>query len=175
MRYLFILIMIILPANVFGQQEVKPEGGLLVFSVIFLLALILGLLYFAFRRNEKTVHPVRLQIKLKLFHDDYSGRGNKYFYRKLEVKISNRGKSPVEFSSPLIQFERLNKKRKFKPKMQEEQRLYPLSLYPGTDHTFKIDIGKFYQIDAALQNYKRIRLLIPGIEGEIIKQQVLKF
>jgi hypothetical protein len=96
-------------------------------------------------------------------------------FRKLDVKITNRGKNPVEFASPFIQFEKFNKKRKFKPKMQEEQRLYPLSLFPGTEHTFKIDLGKFYQNDSSLQTYKTLKLLIPDTNGEIIKQQKIKF
>ncbi len=175
MRYLLILIMIFLPATVFGQQEVKPEGKLLAISLFLLLAAIFLLFYFAFIKKGKTIHPVKIGIQLKVFYDNYPGRGSKYLFRKLDVKITNRGKNPVEFASPFIQFEKFNKKRKFKPKMQEEQRLYPLSLFPGTDHTFKIDLGKFYQNDSSLQTYKTLKLLIPDTNGKIIKQQKIKF
>lgn len=174
MRYLFLLIVVFLPVTVFGQQEIKPEGGLLAVYVFLIATAIFLLVYFAFRSKKETTHPVRLNIHMKVFYDNYSGHGSKFLYRRLEVKITNRGKTPVEIASPLIQFEKYSKKRKFKPKMQEEQRLYPLSLYPGTDHSFKIDLGKFYQKDAALQHYNKIRLLIPDMNGEIIKQHSLK-
>ena len=89
---------------------------------------------------------------------------------EIYVRIESFGKLPIEILAPEIKFYNRDSFRAFAVK-SPGQNLFPLSLFPLTDYEFKLDLGKFYDHDTSLQQYKRIRLVVREKTGRLLKSK----
>jgi len=90
------------------------------------------------------------------------------------VRISNRGKEPVDIESPQVVFIYRGIRRIFKVRPLGAGNLFPLCLYPGTHYQFIIDPRLFYERDSLLGSYSVVRLLVLGRNHKILKRRKLR-
>jgi hypothetical protein len=87
---------------------------------------------------------------------------------KIQVRIESYGKLPVDIQAPEIKFYDRVSSRAFSIK-SPHRNLFPLSLFPLTDYEFKVDLGRFYDHDNSLRDYKQIKLIVREKTGRLLK------
>ncbi|MDD4032248.1 MAG: hypothetical protein PHS48_03270 [Bacteroidales bacterium] len=142
-----------------------PPSALFRFAGSFLLLLIIVLILFWHRIiPDKESRSIRCNIR-RLRRSDVA----------YSVRISNRGKEPVEIESPRVVFIYKGIRRVFRVRPLGAGNLFPLCLYPGTHYQFIIDPQLFYEKDALLGSYSVVRLWILGRNHKILKRRKIKW
>ncbi len=115
--------------NITNQPTIYegPEG--------YKLLLVLGIIIIII-----VVYILLTTAKRKIYFEIYIKNAFLPFYEKTAViNIKNSSSKPIEFNYPQIRITSIGKQKKFKP---SDFSIYPLTLLPGTEHSFKIHLKK---------------------------------
>lgn len=170
LRYSLLILFLISAAKAFGQNQVNPDGPLVLVIFIFLVIIIIMAAIFPMLKNIRKKGYV-LKISINREFGGYKDKNDKPFAAVLVVKILNKGNESVEIDPPVLEFEWGDRKRKFRIKQQDQDKLYPLYMFPNTSHQVKIRLGKFYENDSALIKYPWVRISVYSSTGLLLKQK----
>ncbi len=160
------------PVALHASQEVSPNGELLLVAGGFVLMVILVTIFMI--RKEYLKRRPGITLITNVFHVKTLEKQPRKLRKRVQVSISNRSSLPVEIKNPVIVFESSRKKREFEvcPPGQEDQ--YPLLLGKKVKHVFRVDLKRFFQYDAKLKKYSRIRVRVISTDGEILAEKGVK-
>ena len=152
MKRNYLILFILFPAVTFAQNEVGPDGSLLL--IILIVLVLLPLLFWGIGKLNKskpnkgstfTIQFKRLQVSLD--------KDRQYKPRLLTLRIENKSKKNIDLEAPVLHFRKLWTKRKFKLKGFNRQEIYPLYLEKGKTHELQIDLSVFHQHDKKLRKF----------------------
>jgi hypothetical protein len=142
-------------ASIFFQKSetsvvVNEPDGNLIFIIVG--ALTLGLLYFLidYRNTKKhrSIFNRNNEIAIKLLKNRKKG--------ECKIDIQNKSNKFIEISAPLIILKGLSNSKKVKTKSNT----YPLTISPGTNHSFSFKKNQLLRSSQKILNWSIIRVII---------------
>ena len=155
---LFVSVIAVLKAN--AQNEIGPDGNILIWGLLILAAIIIS--FFVFRKKGKKGKPLFTFEKLRIELD----KNRLYFPDFLILNVKNTGNCDIDIDRPLMVFDRFWMKRKFRLKGTDSRTFYPLYMVKGYNHTLNIDLNHFYSYDKKLKNYPKVKITIFNVKGK---------
>lgn len=161
MRKLLLTALVLLPAISFGQSYVEPDGFMLYVFFAFAMmipVLVIGSIYYQ-RRSARSVSRKR-KPEVYLI-------GNKSLNPEvLTLFIANQTGKAIDLNSPVLEFKKFFKARKFKLKGPQGDKTYPFHLESGREHELQIKLDVFYKHDSSLSSYPKGRIVIESTAGQ---------
>ncbi|MGQ7868255.1 hypothetical protein [Sunxiuqinia sp. sy24] len=166
MKKLLFIWLLLIPAGVFAQNEVHPEGYKLLWFFLILVAI--PILYYFIRKllpksvntKGKPVSVSRRQLKIDLLKD------RKYCPNVLTLRVENKSKKDIDLEAPVLSFRKLWSKRNFKLKGINRYEIYPLFLEAGKTHELRIDLSVFFNHDRKLKRFFRAKIRLQDTKGK---------
>jgi hypothetical protein len=166
MRRTFLLTLLVVPGMAAASVDVKGPDGYALFGFLLVVVLPVGLYFFIrWLQNRKTKSKSRLPLFGKNPMVLSLGKNRKYFPDYLILTVKNRSKADIDIDRPLLVFQKLIFRRKFKLKGSNNYRFYPLILEPGKTHDLNIDLKPFYNHDSRLKGYPKITVTVSEVNG----------
>jgi hypothetical protein len=167
--------------KIFAQSEVGPDGDKLLIILFVIAILVLGfwvLNRFGKKRNGKTKRPLfpfrKIQVNLE--------KDRMYHPNILTLTVKNTGNIDLDLNKPLLIFDNLLTKRKFKIKGSDNHTFYPLYLEKGKTHTLEINLNRLYIHDKSLKRFPKVKIIIFDLKGRqmgnksiFLRKTLLKF
>jgi hypothetical protein len=150
-------------------QEVSPNGELLFVAVG--IVLLVTLVTIIMIRNEYQKRRPGIALRARLFYAKTREKEPKKHRKRVHVAITNHSSLPIEIKNPVIVFESSRKKREFEVRSPGQEEQYPLLLGKKVKHEFRVDLKRFFQYDAKLKKYSRLRLRVVSTEGEVLAEK----
>ncbi|HKJ43617.1 MAG TPA: hypothetical protein VKA27_16085 [Sunxiuqinia sp.] len=166
MKQYYFIALLMAPLVVFSDNEIRPEGGTLlwIIAVLLLLPIIYYLVFHVlFKRGKSTTNPKfwwKRRLKVELTKD------RKYRPRVLTLKVQNRSSKDIDLEAPVIHFRKLWTKRKFKLKGIDRYEIYPLYLEAGKTHELRIDLSVFFNYDRKLRRFLWAKVRLTNTQGK---------
>lgn len=150
--------------QVFGQNEIGPEGHKLLWFVVFVVGLIV--LLFVFVKFPNTSHKTKWPFFKKKKVTITLVKDRLYYPDELVLTIANAGNRGVDIDRPLLILSSIWLKRKFRLKGTNNASFYPLYLDNGQSHTLKIDLNRFYSHDKTLKRLPKASVVVYEAGGK---------
>ncbi len=173
LRYSLLFGFILTSARAMGQNQVNPDGPLVLVIFIILVVIIILAAIFPMLKNIRKKGYV-LKVTMHQEFGGYKNKNDKPYAAVLVVKIQNKGNESVEIDPPMLEFSWGDRVRKFRIKQQDHDKLYPLYMFPNTSHQVKIRLGKFYENDPELIKYPWALISVHSSTGLLLKQKKKK-
>ncbi len=155
--------------QVFGQNEIGPEGHKLLWLALFLIVAISGLFVFfsPFKLKRKITNPFTKErsVAVRLVKDRL------YYPDSLELIVENTGAKAVDIEQPLLVFSSMWLKRKFRLKGTNNASFYPLYLDKGQSHSLNIDLNRFYAHSKSLKGLPKAKVILFEANGRKLGSQ----
>lgn len=166
MKKLLLFFSLVVPAKVFSQNEVQPDGDKLLWVIVALICLPIVYYLIRFRlfpkKNIKgrpvSVSSRKLKVELE--------KNRRYRPSVLTLKISNNSRKDIDLQAPVLMFRKLWSKRKFKLKGIDRYEIYPLYLEAGKAHELRIDLSVFYNYDKKLRRFYWTKIRVADTKGK---------
>ena len=164
MRRTCLLIFLLIPLVVFSQDEVGPDGYLLLWFLLILATVPLSWFFARWITNRWKGKPKgfgfsfgRLSVDLK--------KDRKYRPNTLTLVVRNNRSRDVDIDAPVLLFRKLWSIRKFKLKGINRYQIYPLYLEAGKSHELRISLAVFHEHDRGLRKYYWAKILLQDTRG----------
>jgi len=161
MRKLLLIGLLVIPALCYGQVHVGPDGYMLVvFWAVALAVPVIGVLALLAKRAPVMKMRRRNKPEVHLI-------GNKSENPDvLTLFIANQTGKPILFNSPVLEFRKWLKKRKFKLKSSSKGETYPFRLENDREYELQIKLDVFHKHDPVLFSYLKGRIIIESTAGQ---------
>ncbi len=159
-KHLFFIIILGSTLDLSAQNEVGPDGGKLLWLLLFLFVVIIIAVVLMIRGNKKSPLFAREKIIIELDKD------RKYYPDYLTLNVKNSGKIDIDLDRPLLVFDNFWLKRKFRISGTNNRVFYPLFMSKGYNHTINIDLNHFYLYDKKLKRYPKVKITIFNVKGK---------
>ena len=163
------------PRLYFEQFLAGVEKETLVWIIIILLILLFAVIRFEtqhnikFRRNNTfSLLFRRLQLEIILSKDRILRP------QLLTITIRNTGKRDANIEAPVLEFQKIWSKRKFKLNGINGQVIYPMYIDAGKVHQLQVETSSFHQYDREIKSYYWARIVISDVEGRKWKSNKVK-
>ncbi|MFO8000816.1 MAG: hypothetical protein R6U46_06195 [Marinilabilia sp.] len=151
-----------------SQQKKRPGGF---FTVFLLLMIGVGLVWVArqpwWQRIWRQWFPGRVQFRVSKGKDRVTGR------QLLKISIVNKTREGLTFMPPMIVFSKWGKERRFRLRGSDQEKMFPLTLTPGTGHRVVLDLDQFYEKVSDLKGANRVGAGIETTDGKRYKKFAL--
>ena len=151
--------------SVFAQNEIGPEGGKLIWILLFFIAVIISL-FILWGKKKKTKRKagsfLLFQKKLKVTLE----KDALYYPDNLDLKVTNTRNYDIDMGQPMLVFDNFWLKRKFRIKGFQNRNFYPLYLEKGKSHVLKIDLNRFYSHDKSLKKFPKAKVVVFDVKGK---------
>lgn len=164
-RGVFLVLFLGISHTVFGQNEIGPEGGKLLWVVLLFVVIAAAFIILTKpfnKQTKKTKRPLFAKRKLAITLE----KDALYYPDNLKLSLKNTGNTDIDLDQPLLVFDNFWLKRKFKLKGMENRTFYPLFLEKGKTHTLQIDLNRFYGHDKSLKKFQKAKLILSDINGK---------
>lgn len=169
MRRLITILFGVLPVLCYGQVHVGPDGYMLYVFWALAVAVLLALLAVVLvRRMPATKSRKSRNPEIHLI----GNRSEKPDVLTLFI-VNQTGKS-IEFNSPILEFKKWFKTRKFKLKGSKKGETYPFRLESGREYELQINLDVFHKHDSTLMSYPQGRITIESITGQRYKSKYIR-
>ena len=151
-------------AQLFAQNEIRPEGDKLIWILLIVIAFIIFIYLNGRIKRPKKVFSLRQlfqvsRVKIEL-------EKNKLYYPDfLSLKVKNSGNLDIDLDKPMLVFDNFWLRRNFRINGMNNRTFYPLYLEKGKIHTLEIDLNQFYRHDKRLKRYPKIRIKLFDIKN----------
>jgi len=139
------------------------------------LILLLGILTYEIRkipRSKKLINITRLFKKVKL---DLTLEKDRFLRPQvLTITIRNIGKNVADIDAPVLEFQKIWTKRKFRLTGVNGYMNYPMYIDPGNRHQLQIETASFHQYDRSIKSFYWARVIVTDVDGRKWKSNKVK-
>jgi len=137
-----------------------------------LLAILLGYETFRFFRNNR--HKVFLRFFRRVQLEILLQKDRPLRPQFLTMTIRNTGKREANIESPVLEFQKIWTKRKFKLNGKNGQNIYPMFIDLGHIHQLQIETSTFHQYDRSIKSFYWARIRVTDVDGRKWKSNSVK-
>lgn len=166
-KALVIIVFLLFSKFLFAQNEVKPDGGKLIWVVLIFFTLAM-VFFFLFRKSSRKHSSLKKKRPFFAFRKVRVelNKDRLYYPDKLQLIVKNTGNTYVDLDRPMLIFDKFWMQRKFRLNGSGNRIFYPLYLEKGQEHTLEIDINRFYYHDKLLKRFPKIKIIIYDVKGK---------
>ncbi|WP_423130332.1 hypothetical protein [Gaoshiqia sp. Z1-71] len=164
MRRTCLLIFLLIPLVVFSQDEVGPDGYLLLWFLIIPAVVALIWIFVRWLKNNGKAKPAGPSFSFRRLTVDLK-KDRKHRPNTLTLLIRNNRSRDVDIEAPVLLFRKLWSIRKFKLKGINRYQIYPLYLEAGKSHELRISLAVFHEHDRGLRKYYWAKILLQDTRG----------